>query len=473
MRATMHNGRAGKSGVFLARHNDRNFDTSVAEHIREDQSGNNWTWHWNIKNDPNMTFEDAEKALYDRMFSESLEAQNERHRKSRHHGRVKTMDDYRTDRNTCPEETIIQIGNKDDTVPADMLKRIAIEQINWESRTFPNVIILDAALHVDEEGAPHLHKRQVWIAKSNDGCVVSQSKALQQMGIERPDTTRKKSRYNNPKMEYTRRCREHFLDLCREHGLEIETDPKEASKTGLSLLEYQRRQEEEKLANLEKKQADLKDAWNTKVIQANKTIAERSVRQNKRENDLNARESALDALKIDLQAREGLLRANEVRQQARQTDLDSLQTDLDSRELLLRNRESAVKKDSDRLKTLYLSVEKKEKDLRVQETALNDLDEKLQEEKAILICKTYLGNCRLSDLKSRESDLKSRESDLRDRQKELLETLKKQMKRVGKMSEIELRMCKTLSDRADSANNLDDLEQLIRALDQKEAGQML
>lgn len=473
MRATMHNGRAGKSGVFLARHNDRDFDVSMAEHIRKDQSANNWTWHWQIKDRPDMTFEEAEKSLYDRMFSESLEAQNERHRKSRHHGRVKTMDDYRTDRNTCPEETIIQIGNKDDTVPADLLKRIAIEQINWESRTFPNVIILDAALHVDEEGAPHFHKRQVWIAKSDDGCVVSQSKALQQMGIERPDTTRKKSRYNNPKMEYTRRCREHFLDLCREHGLEIETDPKEASKTGLSLLEYQRRQEEEKLAEIEKKQADLKEAWNTKVTQANKVIAERAVRQNERENELNARESALDDLKTGLQAREGLLRANEVEQQARQTELNALQSDLNERESSLRDREIKAK-------ALYLSAEKKENDLKAQETALKALNEKLQANKAILTRKTQMIDRQASDLTARESDLTAREfdlavraSDLDDRQKELLEILKKQMKRVGKLSEIELRMFKTISDRAESTDNLDDLEMLIRALDQTKEGQTL
>lgn len=322
MRATMHNGRAGKSGVFLARHNDRDFDVSMAEHIRKDQSANNWTWHWNIKNDPNMTFED------------------------------------------------------------------------------------------------------------------------------------------------TRRCREHFLDLCREHGLEIETDPKEASKTGLSLLEYQRRQEEEKLAEIEKKQADLKEAWNTKVTQANKVIAERAVRQNERENELNARESALDDLKTGLQAREGLLRANEVKQQARETELNALQSDLNERESSLRDREIKVK-------ALYLSAEKKENDLKAQETALKALNEKLQANKAILTRKTQMIDRQASDLTGRESDLTARESDLDDRQKELLEILKKQMKRVSKLSEIELRMFRTISDRAESTDNLDDLETLIRALDQTKEGQTL
>ena len=35
MRATMHNARTGKNGVFLARHNDRQFDINKADHIKK------------------------------------------------------------------------------------------------------------------------------------------------------------------------------------------------------------------------------------------------------------------------------------------------------------------------------------------------------------------------------------------------------------------------------------------------------
>lgn len=33
MRMTVHNGRAGKNGVYSPKHNDRQFDISSAEHI--------------------------------------------------------------------------------------------------------------------------------------------------------------------------------------------------------------------------------------------------------------------------------------------------------------------------------------------------------------------------------------------------------------------------------------------------------
>ena len=57
------------------------------------------------------------------------------------------------------------------------------------------------------------------------------------MGIQRPDPTKKVSRYNNAKITYTRECREHWQQLCREHSLEINSEPREPGKAGLSLME--------------------------------------------------------------------------------------------------------------------------------------------------------------------------------------------------------------------------------------------
>ena len=244
MRLTAHNGRAGKDGAYSAKHNDKNFDTEKTDHITKWKSSANR--YWCIHD--GMTFEDAESAYYEEHFRKSLDDRNERYTAQRHPERVKTMDEYRTAEKTCPEETILQIGRKDETVEPETLWKVCVEYINWEQKRFPNVKLLDVALHVDEEGAPHIHERKVWIAKDNNGDeVVSQSKALEQMGIERPAPSKPKSKYNNPKMTFTRECREKLFEIAREHGLDLETEPKEHSKTGLSLIEYKHRQEQEKL----------------------------------------------------------------------------------------------------------------------------------------------------------------------------------------------------------------------------------
>lgn len=275
MRTTMHNGRAGKDGAFRASHNDRDFDLEKADHIDQTRTPNNWTWHCYQKSKPGLTFEDAEKLFYEKTFSQSLEAKNERYRKNRHAEKVQTMDEYRTSKQGCPEETIWEIGKVGDTVPAAVLKKIVLAQINWEQKTFPNVKTLDVALHVDEEGAPHLHQRKVWVADSKDGKTVGQGKALKEMGLERPDMSKKEGRYNNAKISYTERCREHFQSLCKAQGLDIETVPKEASETGLSLLEYKRREEEKKLEEAKARQKQVNEDTDSRIKAVDDEISQK------------------------------------------------------------------------------------------------------------------------------------------------------------------------------------------------------
>lgn len=246
MRLTAHNGRVGKHGTYSAKHNDRNFDVRLTDHIDEDRSKYNWYWHVYQKDSPDMTFEDAEALYYERHFKETLNERNERSIKARHPERVKTMDDYRKSQKSCPEEQIMQIGKDGLTVDPAILQKIAIEQINWEIKQYPNFRLLDVALHVDEQGAPHIHKRGVWVAHEDGREFVGQAKALAEMGIEAPDPTKKYGKYNNAKMTHTKECREHLAEVCREHGLDLELTPKEHSKSGLALEEYKAQQEQEK-----------------------------------------------------------------------------------------------------------------------------------------------------------------------------------------------------------------------------------
>lgn len=236
MRATIHNGRTSHLGAFTPRHNDRNFNISHAEHIDPERVKNNRYWNWTGKE---MTFEAAEIAFYEKHISAHLEAQNARYRAQRHAERAKTMDEYRKSPQTCPEEVILQIGKAGDTIPADMMARIIQEQINWEQKTFPGVKVLNVALHMDEQGAPHIHERRAWVYTDKDGnLAISQNKSLEQMGVELPNPDRPRGRFNNRKQVFSRMCREHLLQICREHGLEIEEIPQEKSKSGRTLEDY-------------------------------------------------------------------------------------------------------------------------------------------------------------------------------------------------------------------------------------------
>lgn len=252
MRATIHNGRTSNLGAFTPKHNDRNFNINHAEHINPERVKLNRYWNWT--GDPGKTFEAAEIAFYEKHISAHLEAQNARYRAQRHAERAKTMDEYRKSPQTCPEEVILQIGKLEDTIPADMMARIIQEQINWEQKQFPGVKVLNVALHMDEQGAPHIHERRAWVYTDKDGnTAISQNKSLEQMGVELPNPNKPRGRFNNRKMTFSRMCREHLLQICREHGLEIEEIPQEKSRSGRTLEDYQAGEAEKRAADAERR----------------------------------------------------------------------------------------------------------------------------------------------------------------------------------------------------------------------------
>lgn len=251
MRATIHNGRTSHLGAFTPKHNDRNFNIKNAEHIDPERVKNNRYWNWTGKE---MTFEDAERAFYEKHIQKHLDAQNARYRAQRHAERAKTMDEYRKSPQTCPEEVILPICKMGDTIPADMMARIIQEQINWEQQQFPGVKVLDVALHTDEQGAPHIHERRAWVYTDKAGnLAISQNKALEQMGVELPNPNKPRSRFNNRKMTFSRMCREHLLQICREHGLEIEEIPQEKSLSGRTLEDYKAGEAEKRAAEAERR----------------------------------------------------------------------------------------------------------------------------------------------------------------------------------------------------------------------------
>lgn len=248
-RVTIHNARKGKNGVFSASHNDRQYSS----YDKDKSKNREWRRY------KNMTFEEAEAKFYEEHFSQGLEKRNSKHIKSRHHKRVQTMDDYRKSAKTCPEETLFYIGNKDNMADDDDLWNIVIEQLSWEQKTFPQAKILNCALHREENGAWHVHSRKVYMCHDEDGnLIVGQEKALNEMGIYAQKPGEKIGRYNNAKMTYSKMIREHFIELCKQHGYEIIEEPKDASKTGLSIWEYIRQDEQEKLQEQQAENEKLK-----------------------------------------------------------------------------------------------------------------------------------------------------------------------------------------------------------------------
>lgn len=247
MRMTIHNGRAGKNGTYSPKHNDRNFDISNAEHIDPERMPGNVYWNWTGKTD--ISFEDCEKAFYEEHCRAHLDAVNQRHREQRHPERVRDMDAYRTARQTCPEETLFMIGNQDEHLPPKTLRAICERLKDWEENTVSGLKVLDFALHVDEQGAPHIHMRRAWIYRDENNVEsISQSKALQAAGIPLPHPDKPAGRHNNRKQSFSAMERQALYEICRGYGLEslLETKPREKSRSGREFEDYKANKAEER-----------------------------------------------------------------------------------------------------------------------------------------------------------------------------------------------------------------------------------
>lgn len=254
MRATRHNGRG-----YSAKHNDRDFDVKEAPHIDPDKAELNYLW--NCYSDPTLTFEQVELKYYNETFGHQLEATNQKYIEQYHPERVKSMETWMKSNRHCPEESIMQIGNMEDKVD----RQVFIECSNdfserleqWNVEHGKPFTTLTKAIHADEAGAVHDHTRRVWHYEAADGLRIGQEKALMAAGVELPDDKKPEGRNNNRKMTFDAMCRDLWLDVLRDHGLEIEREPVPDGKHNMTKEEMIREKYKTMIEKTEIAQAEV------------------------------------------------------------------------------------------------------------------------------------------------------------------------------------------------------------------------
>lgn len=260
MKLTRHNGRFGKNGIFNPKHNDRSFNVANSDHIDEARTNHNVYWNCiqgiytqqSQCNEDLTNSADAERAFYRINYSAAANAQNDRNAKSRHTERNKKPEDLLGNRTTCPEETIFQIGTMAESVDPDVLVHIAYEFfLEFNKRFGEHVHILDWSLHLDESTS-HIHERHVFDAPDKYGFVFpQQDKALELLGIERPNPDAPKSKNNNRKMTFDKICRELLYDICEKNRIYLDRNPEYGGRHHLEKQEFIIEEQKRKIAELE------------------------------------------------------------------------------------------------------------------------------------------------------------------------------------------------------------------------------
>lgn len=241
MKATLRNER--EKGY--AKHNDRDFDIYGVEndgHI--DPNRMHLNTYWKCIDNPELHFDDAEKEWYTQRYTKRLESQNAKYIKKSHPEKCRTINDLLNNRTTKPEETILQIGDKNETVDLKVFEECVFDYLQELQKYDENIHILDWAIHADEE-TPHAHIRKVYDYEIAPGeFKISQAKALEQLGFQAPDPTRPIGQTNNAKMAFDEHMREIWYDICEEHNIQIEREPRNEIRENQSRTEYIRQQEE-------------------------------------------------------------------------------------------------------------------------------------------------------------------------------------------------------------------------------------
>lgn len=231
MRVSQHSGRAGS-----AKHNDRSFlvglsdeeRREVAPHIRPEAGQDNQEWRRTGQEDK-RPLQEVEIEFYRERYAAALERTNERYRREGHAERCRTPEQLYQGAKTRPEETILQIGDKDAEIdPAtfrECVKDYMRQLQEWNKAHGGHMQLLTVALHFDET-SPHAHIRRVWDYTDRDGVIrLGQNKALEAAGVPLPEPGKPEGRYNNRKITFDAWARGMWQEVCKAHGYEIETEP--------------------------------------------------------------------------------------------------------------------------------------------------------------------------------------------------------------------------------------------------------
>lgn len=253
-RLTYHSGYRNAMGkAYNSTHNQREGFSKPEGDTRRAQ---NVYWNYAVAVD-GADFSKSETVFYKTHLGPGIQARNQKAKDRRQYGRIQTVAAYKEKH--PPEEVLLYLGTENVDVAALQAVfddfREWIGTACWDDKKRCGVKLLNAALHMDET-TPHIHIRQVYLYQDKDGyCQVSQNKALEGLGIERPDTTKPVGKYNNAKMTFTSVCRDKLHELARLHGVELETEPLPKTEVGLPLKEYVQREQAREAAAEEQRAA--------------------------------------------------------------------------------------------------------------------------------------------------------------------------------------------------------------------------
>lgn len=185
------------------------------------------------------------KDAYHRLFDEYVNNYNAKQKRSDRliKDYYKTVKDH-SSKHTCYEMIVGVYGEVDPSKSHEILKDF---YSSWKERN-PNLELIGAYYHADEQGQPHVHLDYIPVAHGYTRGMEVQNglvKALGEMGFEKEGRA-------TAQIQWEARENKFLEEICIKHGLEVE-HPREAERKHLETKKYKLTQE---IKDLEKQKED-------------------------------------------------------------------------------------------------------------------------------------------------------------------------------------------------------------------------
>lgn len=173
------------------------------------------------KSEKNITF--VKKDVYEtfkELFEPAIEEYNQRQLRE---DRKKTIEGYYESvcKNQRPyEEMIIALTDKGDYISEQEYEKIYREYLEKFQRYYTNLVVVNATVHMDEKGSPHMHLDYIPVAegyKQGLSKRYSISKSLENLGFKPEKATRK----NNAMMHFHKEQKQIFNDIVMDNGIPV------------------------------------------------------------------------------------------------------------------------------------------------------------------------------------------------------------------------------------------------------------
>lgn len=366
------------------------------------------------------------KKVYSEVFGEAVEAYNKKQR--RKDRRIKDFYSkvWHSKNLDAQKEFIVQVGRKDEPLSTDpkrnrdLQKQILTKYFKAFEQTYPQLHTYSASIHVDEEGAPHLHlcvvpeatgykrgiskqpsfskalglksvddfktfcddNRQLLLESTNE--ILGTKLKRRKVGThtyQMPDEYRHLMAEANQKKEEAKETLADAQEQAKEIISRAETKAKTKSEVNAEVARYQ----ENEMSKVDKEVVAYKQGKLSQVDREVKTYKSKVAdevktykvdEKNKADSDLKIYKTSIKA-EIDsekLDADQKLADANRkfTEALAKETELSTRERELADRELMLKNKQEALNEESQNLDDREEKLNRREKYLDHLENALKE-----------------------------------------------------------------------------------------------------